>query len=291
MGTMFSSPCQLGVDEMKLYQIPNTLEELFDLLRETDERFFFAAGTTALGRRKIPKQTMIIDLSALHLNYISKSNGTIRIGAMTTASEISRSNEFTGVTDALLRSSAKLLGDSLIRNRVTIGGNIVQAYRWSHFPPVLLALDSHIHLASPDGERRLSGEDFISGSPRKVLREKEFVKEIEIPIRTGKGSFSRFSRTRTEFSWITLAICLGVNGNGQTEARVATGGIESRSRRLKTVEECLNTEEDSLTQIQNAMKAMKSDIRPSHSNLASIEYRTEIFGVMLQRELEQLLEV
>jgi len=272
-----------------LYIIPQSTDELLDIFDKTENRAILAAGTTALGRRKIHQEAVIADLSRLGLAWIRRDKNKTRIGAMTTAAEISASPEARMIGGGLLSAAAGQIGDPLIRNRVTIGGNIIQRYRWSHFPPALLALDARIHLLSREGERSIGVDDFFAQPARVVMKPGELLQEIEIPSRMTTGSFLRFSKTKTGFSIITLAIALRLERDEVLESRIAAGSIVQPFQRLMASETSLKGSGDTQSRISSAVEAALGVIKPTRSFQFSTTYRTEIFRVMLERELRRLL--
>ena len=59
------------------------------------------------------------------------------------------------------------IGDQAVRNRGTIGGNLVHADPASDWGTVLTALNASIDIQGPSGSRSVAPEDFFRGpSPR-----------------------------------------------------------------------------------------------------------------------------
>ena len=76
---------------------------------------------------------------------------------------------------------AKMLGvfaSRQIRNRATLGGNLVTASPIGDSAPVLLTLDASVVLASTLGERTVPLQEFFTGYRRTQLRPDEVMKEM-----------------------------------------------------------------------------------------------------------------
>ena len=70
----------------------------------------------------------------------------------------------------------------LIRNGATLGGNLGTASPIGDAPPVLLALDASLVLASATGEREVLLADYFTGYRQSVRRPGELIKTIRIPL-------------------------------------------------------------------------------------------------------------
>ena len=65
-----------------------------------------------------------------------------------------------------------------MRNRGTLGGNICVNDPTNHFPPLLVALGATMTVASVDGERTVSAEEFFVGVFETTVREGELLTRI-----------------------------------------------------------------------------------------------------------------
>ena len=75
----------------------------------------------------------------------------------------------------------------LIRNGATLGGNLGTASPIGDAPPVLLALDASLVLASSQGEREVRLDGYFTGYRQSVKRPDELIKTIRIPRAGGPG--------------------------------------------------------------------------------------------------------
>ena len=72
--------------------------------------------------------------------------------------------------------------------------------------------------------------------------------------------------------------------------KIAVGAIVTRSKRLKKAEEALNKINLDNIDTSGVISEALSELEPNNSNIASKEYRKEVLGVMLKRDLHKLLE-
>jgi len=78
-----------------------------------------------------------------------------------------------------------------IRNRATLGGNLVTASPIGDGAPVLMTLDASVVLASTLGERTLALHEFFTGYRQTQLRPDEVLKEIVLPHAWAAGGLTR----------------------------------------------------------------------------------------------------
>ena len=110
------------------------------------------------------------------------TDGEIRIGAALTLSEIERR------LDGRLPLLAALFpqfASRLIRNGATLGGNLGTGSPIGDAPPVLLALEAVLVLASPQGNRFVPLADYFTGYRESVRRPDELITEVLVPLPAG----------------------------------------------------------------------------------------------------------
>ncbi|MEJ7654801.1 MAG: FAD binding domain-containing protein [Chloroflexia bacterium] len=151
------------------YYSPSSLQEVLQLLQEHGEDAKILAGGHSLVpllKLRLAEPPVLIDLAKVEeLRGISRSNGSVVIGAMTTQNEIEFSEELKGVLPILPEAAAQV-GDPMVRNRGTLGGSLAHADPAGDMPAVVLALDAVMSVTGPGGERTIpAGEFFIDVPP------------------------------------------------------------------------------------------------------------------------------
>jgi 4-hydroxybenzoyl-CoA reductase subunit beta len=203
---------------------PSTLLQAVDLLAQHDELRILAGGTDVVInlRNRLLAPEYVLDIKGITdlygIDYDPKRG--LRIGALTTLSELSQDQTIRAHYSVLSAAAAVVAGPN-IRNMGTLGGNICldtrcQWYNQSYFwrkacnfclkkdgdichvapggnycwaaysgdtAPALLALDASIKIAGPNGERTVSLKDFfvMDGIKKFNLGQNEIVTEVLIP--------------------------------------------------------------------------------------------------------------
>ncbi len=146
------------------YHKASSVAEAIQLLSANDGAKLIAGGHSLIPLLKLrfARPAALIDIGGIAaLKSITVDNGPVRIGALATNCDIASS---TDVDHAcfMLGEAARVIGDPQVRNRGTIGGNIVHADPASDWPVVLTALDARFVIQGPGGfSRTVSPNEFF----------------------------------------------------------------------------------------------------------------------------------
>ncbi|RLD15741.1 MAG: hypothetical protein DRI22_02105, partial [Caldiserica bacterium] len=154
-----------------------------------------------------------------------------------------------------------------------------QLYLWSSLPPAFLALDAKIKVIGSKGKRTIKAEEFFSKLPRKILSYDEIITEVEIDKDKFKGvksEFIKFSKTKTAYPVISIAVILKKLNKKIRELRIALGSLSLLPQRFEDIEkEYIGKELDERIAEEIAEKIVnKAKIVPDIR--ASIEYKKEV---------------
>jgi len=211
-----------------------------------------------------------LDLTRLlGLTEITYQNGTLRIGAAATWTQIAQA-DLPAAFDAL-KQAAKEVGSVQIQNTGTIAGNICNASPAADGVPPLLALDAKVELTSAArGTRVLALSEFIQGVRKTALCDDELMTTILIP-RPPTQACSAFeklgNRRYLVISISMVAATITCDSDGRiVDARVAVGACSPVAQRLSHLERDLigNTVQDiKITEKHFASLSPIDDVRGS----------------------------
>jgi xanthine dehydrogenase small subunit len=167
----------------------------------------------------------------------------IVLGAALTLTEIEE--RLRGASDValpLLRRLLPLFSSRLIRNRATLGGNLMTASPIGDAPPVLLALDASLTLASADGTRDVALRDFVLGYRATAADPGEILTAVRVP--RAQPAIQRFykvsKRVLDDISTVAAAFAVDVDRDGRVRhARIAYGGVAATPIRATALEAAL----------------------------------------------------
>jgi aerobic carbon-monoxide dehydrogenase medium subunit len=255
------------------YARPESLAEALELLAADDGARALAGGQTLINvmKARAGSPDALVDLSRIEeLKGIElAADGMLRIGAMTTYTELVESSEVRA--RPIIGEVCAQIADVQVRNRGTIGGNICTNDPTNHLPPLLVALDAHMTIRGSDGERTVSATEFFLGVYMTAVAQDELLTAISIPAGRGDG-----------FSAVTLGVegtCIvsaaaSVNGS----ARIALGCVDAVPVLL----------EPSTADAESVRAAVRSaNLDPPSDVHASSEYRTHLAEVLAVRAFDQ----
>ena len=281
------------------YHEPSTLEEALKLLHELGGNARVLAGRTDLlvkMKQKIEKPKHVISVARIPgLNEIVPRNGhAITVGAGATAAALSR-HELVRDRFIPLALAAGRLGAPMIRNRATIGGNLVNARPAADLPPACMVLDASLKLKSASGERDVSVNEFFRGPGETVIEPNELLVSIhvETPPPWSGGSYIKLGARKTlEISMVNVATKLTLqSADGPiVDAKIALGAVAPTPVRAHASEELIKGAMPSQELFQQAGEVGVGMCSPITDHRGTLEYRCMMIEVLIKRSLGLALE-
>ena len=221
-------------------------------------------------------------------NKITLENNICKIKATTTVtefceSEIIRAN-FPGVTESLY-----LFGSLPIRNRATLGGNIINASPIADMTSILLALNAKLVI---QGEtiKIIKLNEFYTGYKTMKLEPGELLDEIQIDL-LKKGSLFNFEkisrRTYLDIASVNSSIYLEVTENVISDVHVSAGGVAPIPLYLFETKKYLAEKEITFETIKSAAEIALKEIKPISDARGTAEYKSLLLRNILFAHFEK----
>jgi CO/xanthine dehydrogenase FAD-binding subunit len=274
------------------YVRPATLDEVVTILHERgDDARLLAGGTDLIGwiAGEEARPELVVDLKGIEgLDSLAAHNGLLRVGALTTFTDILRS-DLVRERLPLLWEMGRKVASRAIRNRATLVGNICSGVPCCDSGPVLLVCDAEVVLYGPGGEERMAACDWFRGPKETARGSDQVVTAVEIPLPAGKhgGCYVKLGRYRGEdLAQASVAIL----ALPDREYRVAFGAVAPTPIRGEKIEAFLRGRSITPESIARARGLVEKEIRPITDIRASREYRMRMVRVMLERGLQAAAE-
>ena len=209
------------------------------------------------------------------LKGILQQDNRIDIGAVTTVSELMESPVIRNLLPDL-STALKLVSSTQIRNRATLGGNIVNASPIGDLSVMMLALDARLKLASAETDRELKLRDFFLAYKRLDLGKEEILKRIEIPLTPCRPlfHFEKGSRRRhQDIASVCSAISLHMDGTRIAKAHVSAGGVAPIPLYLKEASLFLRGRIPDKAMLKECLRLAEGEIAPIDDMRGSREYK------------------
>lgn len=281
------------------YHEPTTLEEAIKLLSELGGNAKVLAGGTDLlvrMKQKIDRPAHVISVARIPgLSEIIPRNGHgISVGAGVSAATLSR-HELLWDRFTPLAAAASRLGSPLVRNRATIGGNLVNARPAADLPPACMVLNATVKLKSRSNERDVPVNEFFRGPGETVIEPNELMVSINMetpPPWTGGAYVKLASRKTLEISLVNVAalITLQSPDGPIVDAKIALGAVAPMPVRAYAAEEFLIASKPSEELFQKAGETGVGMCSPITDHRGTMEYRCMMIEVLTKRCLSMALE-
>jgi CO/xanthine dehydrogenase FAD-binding subunit len=268
--------------------------EALALLAQQGRIMPLSGGTNVLvNMKRAPLETdLVVDLSRLEaLTHISSDNGSIRLGANVTFSQLLDWSPG-GAVEGLIRPMCVGFAGPLIRNLATIGGNICDASAAADVSPPLLALDARVELESAArGSRVIPISEFFQGVRKTARREDELLTRVSIdqPDEDEKWFYYKLGKRKADaISIVSIAMTAKITDGKVERARIAMGAVAPFAMRATAAESLLRGEPLNESTIAAAAAAAATESRPIDDFRASGDYRRQMVEVLVRRGLQKM---
>jgi carbon-monoxide dehydrogenase medium subunit len=276
---------------------PKTIEEALVLLKEYKGKARLIAGGTDLIvdiRRNEFDFEVLVDIGKImKLRSIREESKKIFIGSGVTFTELEE-NELIKAHGQVLAQAASLMGSPQVRNRGTIGGNIVSAQPAADGALALFALDAMLEIAGMKGIHEIPIDMAYLDIGRSVINPS---REILVGVRfekRKKGEGSNYQRVAIRKAMALPILACGVFvksiDRSIASARIAIGPVSYTPFRARETEEFLQGKSVSPETFERAGEIASEEVNPRDSRLrGSGIYRKGLSAVLVRRGLEGTL--
>lgn len=279
---------------MGQYRAPRTIEELAGLLSRADSSTFFVAGGTDL-TIKLREQKIfdfnLIDLSRVEsLSDIDKDEGSLRIGAAVTMTDLARNPLVVQSLNAMTTAASRM-GSTQIRNRATIGGNVANASQCADLLTVLMACGSLCEILSgSNGLRKDRIENVVIGLGKTTLARDEVITRFIVPIPAGLSGFSKIgSRKAVAISKLNCCLIAEREGKNIKSPVIYLGAVGPKPVRASLLEAALEGRPFRGEVVHGLQDAIRRQIETLIPTRASRHYKKEAAIGLLEDTIDDCL--
>jgi len=273
---------------------PQTIDEALTLLHQHQNTIRIIAGGSDIIiqlRDGAVKTEKLLNILALKdLRFIEEKDNRIHIGAVTTYSEIIRSEQIKKHAWILLQA-AKQIGATQLQNTATIGGNLGNASPAGDTLPPLYALGTIVVTRNRSARREIPVEKFFIGYRKIDLKPDELIEEIYFDrlTRNDAGSYLKLGlRKANAISVVDVAVVLrGKRGNSYRDVKVALGAVAPTIVRARACEQALTGKRLTEKSLREAARLSLEDASPITDIRGSAEYRRRVLGSLVYQALRK----
>jgi|TARA_B100001964_G_scaffold127694_1_gene141239 carbon-monoxide dehydrogenase medium subunit len=273
------------------YVAPKNLDEALAILgKQTAGVKIIAGGTDLIPRlrARMVAPSLLVDLRLLGLDGIEILGGRIRIGACTTHTGILESDLLAEHCPAIVKAARDVAGPP-VRNRGTVGGNLVNASPAADLATPLLVHDAVAVVVKAGAEREVPLAEFFTGPGVTVLAPNELLKEIYVPTLADNttSTFIKLGKRKAmAIAVVSAAARLTLDDGGKiSHARIALGSVAPTPMRAVEAETLLQGKTPSVDLFAEAGHLTRSEVSPISDLRASGGYRKKMVAVLTRRAL------
>lgn len=275
------------------------IEETLNYFDKFSKVHILAGGTDLLVNLykespRLPDFDYLLDISNIsELKIINLISNFIEIGPLVTHSRLIHEplikNNFPVLVEATYT-----IGSTQIRNRGTIGGNIVNASPAADLLPPLIALGAEVELTSRKGKRVSSLEKFLTGPYKTKLQANELLTKIKIPL-LGDNYYTDFQkigrRKALSIARLSLALVVKIDKEGIfQDTRVVPGSATPYPQSLPETEKAINGKSTFNIDVEEIGKITGKEMVSITGERWSTPYKKPTIAVLIKRALKKIIE-
>lgn len=276
-----------------------TIEEALDCLNQGRRVRVLAGGTDILvnlhkASPRLEPFERLLDISHIsELNFINQVNHSIEIGTSVTHSEL-MSEPLIHHYFSVLAQAAQSIGSTQIRNRGTIGGNIVNASPAADLLPPLIALRSDVECTSKNRKRILPLEEFLNGPYQTKLLSNELLTKIRIPL-LGEDYYTNFQkigrRKAVSIARLSLALVVRIDKHGIfRDTRIVPGSATPYPQSFPETEKAVDGKSMDSINGEEISRIIADEMISITGERWSTAYKRPTLGVLMKRTLERVMQ-
>lgn len=266
-----------GLVLMKIneYVVPNSIEEAYNIFINHSNNAVIGGGAWMKLASKKTIETLI-DLKALGLNQIIDEDNALVIGANVTLHELENYPVIRTLYDGIIRQAIQGIMGVNVRNVATIGGSVMGRFSFSDLYAVLMALNCELEFYH---RGRVSLRQFL----QEKRFEKDILKSVIIPKKTGRGFYKKIKRTALDFAILNVCV-VKIDG-----LKIVIGARPGTAKEALKTAHYLNQQPVNEDTLEKAMDILLEEVHFSSNVRASEAYRTDLAKVYVKRGINEVI--
>ena len=281
-------PCQ--------YFVPRKIEEALEILSKYEKEIKVIAGGTDLLIQYYDRLYEVnnwLDLKNIkELKEIKIYQNQMEIGVMVSHTQLEKSEDIKKYFP-ILSQAADDIGSPQIRNRGTIGGNIVNASPAGDLLAPLMAYKAKFKLLSTQGEKIIPAEEFFVGPKKTILEPTQLLTRIILPLPSEKtyGCWIKIGKRKALIiATITLALVVEMAEDNKTvkDARTCLGSVAPTPIEIKEIRKKMVGKNFNQLDFNQLGQIVEDKISPIDDIRGTREYRKNVAKNIMINALEEI---
>ena len=216
----------------------------------------------------------------------------IEIGAMVTHTQLEKSQDIKKYFPILGQAAADI-GSPQIRNRGTVGGNIVNASPAGDLLAPLIAYGAQFKLQSNLGEKIVPAEEFFIGPKKTILEPTQLLTRTILPLPSKKtyGCWIKVGKRKALIiATITLALVVEMAEDNKTvkDVRTCLGSVAPTPIEIKEIRKKMVEKNFNQLDFNQLGQIVEDKISPIDDIRGTREYRKDVAKEIMINALEKI---
>lgn len=281
-------PCQ--------FFAPRKIEEALEILSKYGKEIKVIAGGTDLLIQYYDRLYEVngwLDLKNIkELKDIRINKNKIEIGAMVSHAQLEKSEDIKEYFPILSQAAADI-GSPQIRNRGTIGGNIVNASPAGDLLAPLMAYKAKFKLLSIQGEKIVPAEEFFIGPKKTILEPAQLLTQVILPLPSERtyGCWIKIGKRKALIiATITLALVVEMAEDNKTvkDVRTCLGSVAPTPIEIEEIREKMIGKKFSELDFNQLGQIVEDKISPIDDIRGTREYRKDVAKNIMINALKEI---
>lgn len=213
---------------------------------------------------------------------------TFRISAKTTMEEL-RLNEDLNRCYPGMKQAFTTVASHILRNRATLGGNVVNASPIADGAVLLLGLSAEVEIRKGETLRRIPLGDFFKGYKILDLEEGEILSGFLIPSERTHWHFRKVSkREKLDIASCNSALSLNLEKGKITSLQLAFGGVAPVPYLARKTMAFLEGQAPDRGLFDKAIETLSGEIAPIDDIRGSADYKRNLAAAILEDHFQEL---
>jgi carbon-monoxide dehydrogenase medium subunit len=278
------------------YLAPTSLDEALSVLAERgDDVKILAGGQSLIPMMKLrfANPSTLMDINRIPgLDGLTRSNGTIKIGALVRHNDVVKSD--VAKANHTVTSAAPWVADPIVRNLGTVAGSLSHHDPEGDWASVMLACGAEVVLTSSTGERVVHINDFLVDMFATSCQPNEILTQVRTKAHSarGGGNYQKLERKVGDYATVGVATCLELGDDGNIAAAgIALTSVYAHNLKVPDAEAVVlgNPPSEELFKEAGSVAAAACD--PASDTRGSAAYKRHIVDVFVQRGLAASLAI
>ena len=276
------------------YVRATSLSQAIGLLQDDSEGTKLVAGGHTLIptlKLRLASPALLIDIGGIEELKGIEIGDRIKIGALTTHAELLASKELYDVLP-IFHQAAGIIADPQVRNRGTIGGSLANADPAADWPAVIVALNSELEIAGPNGRRHIAAKDFFVEIFTTALETSEILAAIHIarPISGTQFRYRKIRHPASGYAVVGVAVAGRLKDGVVSHASIGVTGAAGHAFAAESATEFLIGKALTRVTIEEAARLASEQAECLSDHYASAEYRKHLVKTEIARALASLVK-